>query len=403
MPKTLDLKRANMALTGLVAALITAVLPTLAQAASRTVTYGQGATVSGAKALKLDIHTPNGGCAQGCPTVMFIHGGGFKGGSKDTAAQKYAASVNAQGMAVVSIDYRLVGDRPVLRDRTLRFVNSIKASSPELSDFGQNSADGWQQVAYFAAIEDTLSAMAFLHKRGSSYGLDTSKIVLWGSSAGGITALNVGYGADDIGYERAIPVGGVVNYWGQLASKIALAPGDAPVFITHGENDTTVPYAASPRLYQDALSRGVKAVFFPMPNTGHGGPITREFDGTTIQDQSILFMKQALKAPQSLRSFCYSTQARLCGGTVGTLPNDGAASQGQQTGKPQKTSKRSKAALVIQRADKNKDGALSRSEFTALVKQVRPAQASKAKALFKRLDKNRDGRLTPSELPQGLR
>ena len=51
----------------------------------------------------------------------------------------------------------------------------------------------------FSAMEDSLEAMAWLENHAEGQGLEISALGLSGSSAGGITSLNVGYGLNDWG------------------------------------------------------------------------------------------------------------------------------------------------------------------------------------------------------------
>lgn len=104
----------------------------------------------------LDLWVPkDGGPA---PLVMFVHGGGWKRGSKDNASSSaMPGHMLAQGYAYASINYRLV---PV--------------------------ATVEQQAA------DVAMALAHLLKRADSLGIDRSRVVLTGHSAGAHLAALVG-------------------------------------------------------------------------------------------------------------------------------------------------------------------------------------------------------------------
>ena len=52
------------------------------------------------------------------PVVIFIHGGGFRSGSReDPQAVRIARGLASRGIVAASIDYRLMYLRPVLSDR----------------------------------------------------------------------------------------------------------------------------------------------------------------------------------------------------------------------------------------------------------------------------------------------
>lgn len=96
----------------------------------------------------LDLWVPQG--AGRAPLVVFVHGGGWKRGSKDNAGSRaMPGHMLAQGYAYASINYWLV-----------------PAATVE------------QQAA------DVAAALAFLLKRADSLGIDRARVVLTGHSAG---------------------------------------------------------------------------------------------------------------------------------------------------------------------------------------------------------------------------
>ncbi|AOL94266.1 alpha/beta hydrolase [Porphyrobacter sp. LM 6] len=96
----------------------------------------------------LDLWVPQG--AKNAPLVLFVHGGGWKRGSKNNAmGRAMPEHMMAQGYAFASIDYRLVP-----------------------------SATVEQQAA------DVAAALAYLLKRADALGIDRSRVVLTGHSAG---------------------------------------------------------------------------------------------------------------------------------------------------------------------------------------------------------------------------
>ena len=98
------------------------------------------------------------------PAVVFMHGGGFKGGNK-RMGRKLALELTARGYAVFSVNYRLTG--------------------------GHHAAETQGQV--FDAIEDFRAAIRFVRSKAGDYRLDTEKIIASGSSAGAFAALFMAY------------------------------------------------------------------------------------------------------------------------------------------------------------------------------------------------------------------
>ena len=233
------------------------------------VEYGRAGEIS----LKLNILEPKERLEKPMPVVVFIHGGGWLGGSKNRNPTAFLAQ---EGYFTVSIDYCLSG------------------------------------VAKFPAqIHDCKAAIRFLRKNATRFYINPDRIGVWGSSAGGhLTALmgtsgdvkelegdsgNPGYSSrvqaavdffgpadflnwEGLGEKRDNPVrlllGCPVAEKPELArqaSPVTWASKDDPPFlIFHGENDRDVPVAQSKRLHDALNSAGVDSEFVLVKNAGHG-------------------------------------------------------------------------------------------------------------------------------------
>ena len=96
--------------------------------------------------LRLDLYLPE--APEGlAPLVLWVHGGGWRAGSKDPT---YAPEALGEAYAVASIDYRLS-----------------------------------QEAVFPAQIHDVKAAVRFLRGNAETYGLDPERFGAWGSSAGG--------------------------------------------------------------------------------------------------------------------------------------------------------------------------------------------------------------------------
>lgn len=127
---------------------------------ARALRYGTATTYLGvAQPLLLDVWTPPASSGPR-PLVILVHGGGFQGGTRDqwdAGAMDFAT----RGYVVASISYRL---RP--------------ASQP----LQAKAAD---------AIDDGIESVRWLRANAATYGIDTSRIAMMGTSAGGVVALGV--------------------------------------------------------------------------------------------------------------------------------------------------------------------------------------------------------------------
>jgi len=122
------------------------------------------AGVPGYRPLELDLYLPPDAGSAPAPVVVFVHGGGWLVGSRNTVGPMFAgagptpfARVAQAGIAVASVDYRLSGEST------------------------------WP-----AALHDVKAAVRWLRARGDEAGIDPGRIAAWGESAGGHLAALLG-------------------------------------------------------------------------------------------------------------------------------------------------------------------------------------------------------------------
>jgi acetyl esterase/lipase len=213
------------------------------------------------------------------PTLVFYHGGGWVGGAKESSVMSLLPWLEL-GWNVVNVEYRL----------------ARVALAP-------------------AAVEDALCALRFVVAQAKTYGIDTSRIVVTGESAGGHLALAAGMIPESAGFtnicaaggfaesENAVPrVAAIINWYGitdlndmlvepntrsyavqwlggsadrdELARSVSpltyVRAGLPPILSIQGDKDAIVPYSQNVRL-RDALTKvGVPNELFTVPGGGHG-------------------------------------------------------------------------------------------------------------------------------------
>ena len=220
---------------------------------------------------KLDVYMPRRATSP-TPTLIYIHGGGWVGGTKESAFFQTMPYL-AKGWAVVNVEYRL----------------------------------GRQALAP-AAVEDCLCALRWVIRNAKTYNFDTNKLVVTGHSAGGHLALTTGmFGDTDLdrqcpGNEK-LKVAAIVNWYGitdvadlldgenrktyavawlgsmanrsDVAKRVSplLHVGEAtPATITiHGDADPTVPYQHGVKLQAALKQAGIKSKLITVPGGKHGG------------------------------------------------------------------------------------------------------------------------------------
>lgn len=186
----------------------------------------------GGEELMLDRYTAVGESDELRPCMIFAFGGGFVQGARDTDFYMgYFERLAREGIVVVSIDYRL----------------GLKTLP---SEGGVVAMIGAFDNAVTIAVEDIYAATNFVCQNAEEWGVDTSLIMLSGSSAGAISAVQAEWmrcNGDELA--EVLPDGfcyaGVVSCAGAIFSvdgrpKFKSRP--APMMLFHGTSDSNVPY-----------------------------------------------------------------------------------------------------------------------------------------------------------------
>lgn len=228
--------------------------------------------IPGFRPLELDVHRPPDGIVGSAPVIVEVHGGGWLRGTRQefipglSDAETFGR-ITAAGFAVVAPSYRLSGE-----------------------------------AIFPAQIDDIRAALEWVARDGAAYGCDPSRVVLWGSSAGGtIAAL--------LAMEPGIGVRGVVDWFGPSelismaqytreqaidlpgesredrwiggwvlenrdAARAAspahhVRPGAPPFHLAHGDADTDVPPSQAQALAAALDAAGVPFELTIVPGAGH--------------------------------------------------------------------------------------------------------------------------------------
>ena len=257
------------------------------------VKYGEGLShsywnteSSDSKNLLLDIYKPNNEETLK-PVVVFIHGGGFKGGDKSKAAAFDTLTYFAErGFIGISINYRLLRDYGTLPDTLLNEINAI----PNLSESSRD-----QVKAIYPAVRDAKGAIRWVYQQADALGIDTDHISVVGGSAGSIIGVALGVvnpedftneltTSEDptlitVNLDQPAVVHTVINHWGsaggvnlleQLDGVSRWDESDAPLSIVHGTVDTKVAFSNAQELRAIYSSTGVPFAYYPLEGIGHG-------------------------------------------------------------------------------------------------------------------------------------
>lgn len=207
------------------------------------VTYGSAVNLENQTiTLKLDMYQPTGDIVTARPAIVWVHGGSFTSGSRTSAELvDEATTFSKEGFVNVSIDYRL--------------------ESPGCSGSLSNCDAAIQEAA-----ADAQTAVRFLRTNAAAYGVDPNRIAIGGSSAGAITALNVGYSsaADPSARVRA-----ALSLSGAQLGVGTISPGDAPAIDFHCTTDPLVAYQWAVSTIQAAKAQGLDAFLESWNETCH--------------------------------------------------------------------------------------------------------------------------------------
>lgn len=168
------------------------------------------------------------------PVIIFTYGGGFHKGRRDNREYiDFFHFLARKGYVVAAIDYR-----KGLRDLPAEKRKSTLAFLGALND------------AIYMAVDDLVDATAYIIAHADEWGIDTNNIILCGSSAGAITALQTEYAICNSQPEvtgklpKDFNYAGVMSFAGALSDKQLpeWEKKPCPIMLFHGDADRRVPF-----------------------------------------------------------------------------------------------------------------------------------------------------------------
>ncbi|MEM5565017.1 alpha/beta hydrolase [Psychroserpens sp. AS72] len=180
--------------------------------------------------LKLDVYTPEKlSDSTKLPVVIWMHGGGFSGGSRDgVEEQQLMKYLTENGFIGVSISYRLLRNGAI-------------------TGFGCQCSKEEKLFTFAKAAEDFLDATNYLIQNSDSLHVNPKKIIAGGSSAGAEAVLSAVYMKDffieDTSDYENIKYAGLISFAGAMVDENYITKENAvPTVLFHGTNDNMVPY-----------------------------------------------------------------------------------------------------------------------------------------------------------------
>ena len=201
------------------------------------------------KYREFDFYEPANDSLHQRPLIIWMHGGGFKFGSKNAKEIKIWGNEFAKrGYAFAAINYSLSK-----KNTLFKFKDLVEAC--------------------YNNVDDVQKAVAYFKTNALKFNIDTSKIILGGNSAGGIIALQAVYSnRDDLqnvidsnkiiantGNYNPSNIAAVINFWGALFNVDWLERAKIPIVSVHGAKDRTVPINTKGVAFFGSLSIHKKA------------------------------------------------------------------------------------------------------------------------------------------------
>jgi para-nitrobenzyl esterase len=210
---------------------------------TRDITYGSAVNLENQTVtLQLDMYQPTGDTVRQRPAIVWVHGGSFTNGDKTSPELVDEATTFSQkGYVNVSINYRL--------------------ETPGCSGTLSNCIPAIQE-----ATADAQTAVRWLRANAATYGVDPNRIAIGGSSAGAITALNVGYSSSE---DPTAKVRAAVSISGAQLVVGTISPGDAPAMDFHCTTDPLVSYQWAVNTIDRAKAQGLEAFLESWTETCH--------------------------------------------------------------------------------------------------------------------------------------
>lgn len=293
--------------------------------------------------LELDVYYPDDESTNR-PVFMFIHGGGFKGGTKTKPEIVDMANYYAsRGWVFASVDYRTVEElcdaekmpqceaklTEMTAEEKIAYYKGIAPvewvdyaicseediAAGETSECAETLLQLQQSIAMYAAQRDAKAALRWIVANAGTYDIDTNYITVGGASAGAITTIAMGISDQDdfrdeistdddptlstTNLDETYEIQSMVYFWGSN-QKLDLFEGvygvdpydvnDPELFMAHGNGDDPVtPYEGALELQEIYNSLGIHNELVTLEGKGHGA-WNAKVDGKGLSELSYEFL-----------------------------------------------------------------------------------------------------------------
>ncbi|MDP2290152.1 MAG: alpha/beta hydrolase [Actinomycetota bacterium] len=226
--------------------------PIFSGATTSTLTYATAPDLNTGQSvvLQLDLYRPIGDTSTSRPLLVWVHGGAFAAGNRSSMAS-VAVAYARLGYVTASISYRIDPGSRCLQVQAGQFTGAQLIAEQARCE-----------RAIMAARADAAAAVAWLRTQAGTYGIDTTRVAIGGSSAGAITAVLVGQTLNTPGSPppAASRVSAVLAMSGCNYIEGSIDSADAPVAMIASGGDPMVPYSCSVATVAASVAAGVPAL-----------------------------------------------------------------------------------------------------------------------------------------------
>ena len=217
---------------------------------------------------------------QPTPAMIYIHGGGWRAGSKKNVPRWLKAFVAEGKLSVVAVEYRFtdVATHPAQVNDCLRAVQFVRRNAkqwnidPKRLGVTGGSAGG-HLSAYLALHDDAANA-----KSSDPVERESSRVACAVSFAGPtdwslLSSVKHGHPAyrQLIGYKPGTPAAELQASLVKDVSPISfVSKDDPPIMQVHGDKDNIVPLAHATNLHKKLQTTGVKTELVVIAGGNHG-------------------------------------------------------------------------------------------------------------------------------------
>lgn len=179
--------------------------------------------------LQFDFYKAEDG-KRNAPLIIYVHGGGFANGQRDSKGIIYFAKrLASRGYNVAAVSYRL----------TMKDIG-----------FGCEITSDQKKQAFDNASYDVMMATDFILKNNIIFQINTNKVVLAGSSAGAEAVLNLAYMYNYEEQLKGFRYAGLISMAGAISNLESINAASAiPTQLFHGTGDGIIPYELGPHHY----------------------------------------------------------------------------------------------------------------------------------------------------------